>query len=291
MTAEAMTEEAKYSSFSDEELARLPTVFRDGLFSGQVVLISGGAGGIGKATCTLFGRLGATIVSCGRDAEKQAGLEEYLTGLGIACFVKPMTIRDPEQVSRLMDEVWERFGRLNVLISNAGGQFAAPALDITPKGWNAVIDTNLNGTWHMMQQAARRWSANGQPGCIVNIAALTGRASVGIPHTAAARAGAINLSKTLSVEWAPLNIRINCIAVGIVASPGLMNYPETARPSFDHNPMRRMGDVHDIAEACAYLAAPSGKFITGSVLTVAGGAEVWGEYWPLGKPDYFKIEE
>ena len=143
MTAEAMTEEAKYSSFSDEELARLPTVFRDGLFTGQVVLISGGAGGIGKATCTLFGRLGAQIVSCGRDAEKQAGLEKYLKGLGISCFTRPMTIRDPEQVSRLMDEVWERFGRLDVLINNAGGQFAAPALDITSKGWNAVIDTNL----------------------------------------------------------------------------------------------------------------------------------------------------
>ena len=117
---------------------------------------------------------------------------------------------------------------------------------------------------------------------MVNIVTVTGHASPGIPHTAASRAGAINLSRSLSVEWAPLNIRINCIAVSVIATPGLENYPPSAHPSFDHNPMRRMGDAQDIAEACLYLAAPSGKFITGTVLEVAGGGQVWGEYGPLG---------
>ena len=280
-----------YASHSDEELAALPTVFREGLFTDQVVLVTGGAGGIGRATCMLFGRLGATIVACGRDAEKLAGLAALLEKHRIPCATHAMSVRDPEQVAQLMDAVWERHGRLDVLINNAGGQFAAPALDITPKGWHAVVETNLYGTWFTMQAAARRWRDAGRPGCVVNIATITGRATPGIPHTAAARAGAINLSRSLSVEWAPLNIRINCIAVGIVASPGLSNYPQSARPSFEHNPMRRTGDVQDIAEACVYLAAPSGNFITGTVLEVTGGAHVWGEYWPLGKPDYFKVDE
>lgn len=126
---------------------------------------------------------------------------------------------------------------------------------------------------------------------MVNMATVTGRAAVGIPHTAAARAGEINLSKSLAVEWAPHGIRINCIAMGIIAGPGLVNYPPEAKPSFEHNPMRRTGDVMDIAEATVYLSSPAAKFITGSVLNVDGGGSVWGEYWALGKGDYFKIEE
>ena len=280
-----------YAGRTDEERERTPTVFRDGLFAGQVVLVSGGAGGIGRAACCLFGRLGASIVACGRDGAKLAGLEAWLGSLGISCMTRSMTIRDPAQVAALMDAVWERHGRLDVLVNNAGGQFAAPSLSITPKGWNAVIDTNLTGTWYMMQEAARRWIARRQSACVLNMVVPPKQVGVGIPHTVAARAGQIALSRSLCVEWAPHGIRVNCVALGTFASPGLERYPRTARPSFAHNPMRRLGDVHDVAEACVYLAAPSGKFITGEVLTVDGGWQAWGEFWPLGKPDYFKVEE
>jgi len=279
-----------YAALTAEEIAALPTVYCEGLFKDQVVLVSGAAGGIGLATAILFGRLGATIVSCGRTADKMARLEEALGGLNIPCFTKSMTIRDPEAVDTLIAETWERYGRLDVLINNAGGQFAAPALDISPKGWNAVLDTNLSGSWYMMQAAARQWRDRKAPGNIINMVAVLGMTCNGIPHTAAARAGQIQLSRALSLEWAPYDIRINCIAIGVIASPGLVNYPETAKPSFDHNPMRRPGTVHDIAQASVYLAAPSGDFVTGTVLTVDGGADVWGEYWPLGRPDYFRVD-
>jgi NAD(P)-dependent dehydrogenase (short-subunit alcohol dehydrogenase family) len=275
-----------------EEVASAPTVFHDDLLKDQVVLVSGAAGGIGFATAVLCGRLGATIVSCSRDPDNMSWLRKNLDALEIPCFTRAMTIRDPDQVADLMAAVWDRYGRLDVLVNNAGGQFAAPAMDITPKGWNAVIDTNLNGSWYMMQAAARQWRDHGQPGCIINMVAVLGMCSgAGIPHTVAARAGEIHLSKALSVEWAPHDIRVNCIAVGVIASPGLAHYPETAKPSFDHNPMRRLGSVHDIAEACVYLAASSGRFINGTVLTIDGGADVWGEYWPLGRPDYFKVDD
>ena len=291
MTEATVYQEDIYKSLSDEELAAWPTVFRDGIFKDQVVLISGAAGGIGRACSILFGRLGATIVGCGRDRASLDELQEGLAKLGIRSSMHAMTIRDPEQVEALLDAAWAEHGRLDVLINNAGGQFAAPALDITPKGWHAVVETILHGSWYMMQAAARRWRDHKHPGSVVNMATITGHAFVGIPHTAAARAGQINLGRTLSVEWAPYRIRINSISIGTVASPGLVNYPVTARPYFAHNPMRRIGDVMDVAEAAVYLSAPSGKFVTGTVLTVDGGEDVWGEYWPLGKPEYFRVDE
>ena len=287
-----------YHSHSFDELLTLPTVYRDGLFDGKVVLITGGAGGIGTAMSALFGRLGATIVACGRTQESLDVLAERLDGAGIANQVVPMTIRDPEQVAALIDEVGERHGRLDVVINNAGGQFSSPAVDISPKGWAAVVETNLYGTWYVMQAAARRWiaddptgSADGTDRNIINISTIQGRASVGIPHTSASRAGGVALTRSLAVEWAPHRVRVNSIGVGVVASEGLRTYPPEARASFGHNPMRHLGDVWDVAQGAVYLAGPTGAFVTGHHLDITGGEHVWGEYWPLGKPDWFRIDD
>ena len=142
----------------DTALAELPTVFRNDLFAGKVVLVSGAGSGIGKAIAFLLARLGATLVICGRKRDALEDCAAKLRALsGRDVLVHPMTIRDPQQVEGLLDAVWERFGGIDVLVNNAGGQFAAHAMDFTEKGWNAVIDTNLNGTWYMMQGAARRW--------------------------------------------------------------------------------------------------------------------------------------
>ncbi len=281
-----------YAVHTDAELAALPCAFRSDLFAGQVVLVTGGAGGIGRAICILLGRLGATIVTCGRDAAKLDQLAGSLGELGIVCQTERMSIRDPEQVAALLAAAHDQQGRVDLVVNNAGGQFAQPAVDVSPKGWAAVLETNLYGTWYVMQAAAREWIARKQPGSIVNIGTITGRAAVGIPHTAAARAGAQNLAASLSVEWAPHRIRINTVAVGVVRSPGLLNYPTEARRSFDHNPQRRLGDVHDVAQAVVFLGSPEASgFITGEVTHVAGGAQVWGEYWALGKPTWFAVEE
>ncbi|MFT5391370.1 MAG: hypothetical protein ACI8PT_001565 [Gammaproteobacteria bacterium] len=138
--------EDPYKTFTERELAQQPCAYRDGLFNGQVVLITGAAGGIGTACSVLLGRLGATIVGCGRSLEGLTPLENNLGELGIDCWTHAMSIRDPDAVSALISQVWERHGRLDVVVNNAGGQFAAPSVDITPKGWNAVVETNLTGT-------------------------------------------------------------------------------------------------------------------------------------------------
>ncbi len=118
-----------------------------------------------------------------------------------------MTIRDPEAVAQLIADVWRDFGALYILVNNAGGQFPQAAIDFTAKGWNAVIDTNLSGPWYMMQHAARFWRDHSMPGVIVNVVAVVFRGMPGVAHTCAARAGVIHASKTVAIEWAPLNIR------------------------------------------------------------------------------------
>jgi citronellol/citronellal dehydrogenase len=281
-----------YRSRSFDELWDLPTVYAPGLLAGRIVLITGAAGGIGQATAVLCARLGATVVGCGRTADTLAHLQEQLERHGVTALLQPASIRDPDAVAALMGQVWARFGRLDVVVNNAGGQFSAPATEISPKGWHAVVETNLYGGWYVSQAAARRWIEAGDPvpgddRCIVNISTIVGRGGAGIAHTAAARGGQINLTRYLAVEWAPYRIRSNAIAVGVVASEGLATYPAAARASFGHNPMRRLGDVWDIAQGVVYLASPAASFVTGTVLELTGGEHVWGEYWPLGRPDWF----
>lgn len=291
MTTNAATQDPPRFGFTDADLAALPTVYAPGLFAGQRVLVSGAGSGIGKAIAFLYARLGATLVICGRKPEALEASAEWLRRLGSPeVLALPLNIRDPEAVSQAMDAVWARFGGLDVLVNNAGGQFPQAALDFSVKGWNAVIDTNLNGTWHMIQNAARRWVRDGVPGSVVNIVVVTERGQPGITHSAAARGGVIALSRSLALEWAPHRIRINCVAPGTIESNGFNNYrPENAEHFCNSNPMKRNGDVQDIAEAVVYLTAASGKFLTGETLRVDGGGTLWGEAWTNGRPDYFKV--
>ena len=277
--------------FTNEELAAHPTVYRDDLMKDQTVIITGGGTGMGKAMAFLAARLGANVVLCGRTATKleeaQAAIEQLVGRLPM---VVPMSIRDPDQVEAMLDAVLDHYGRIDTLINNAGGQFPQNAIDFSRKGWLAVMDLNLNGTWWMMQETAKRWIAAGKPGNIVNIVATTERGMPQSAHCCAARSGVLYLSKTLSTEWAPHKIRVNCVAPGIVETEGFGVYPDEALKRFHlANPMKERGDAWDIAESVIYLAAPSGKFITGEVITVDGGQNQWGVNWPAGIPDYFDV--
>lgn len=285
--------EPRQWGFTDEQLATRPTVFRDNLLAGQVFLVSGGGSGIGRGMAYLLVRLGADVMICGRRAEK---LEETAAGirkhLGRDVGTHAMTIREPDQVEALIDATFARFGRLDTLVNNGGGQFPQAAIDFTPKGWLAVIDTNLNGTWYMMQAAARQWRERGQGGHIVNIVATVWRGMPQVAHTCAARAGVIYLSKTVATEWAPLGVRVNCVAPGAIATDGLNVYPDGVPERFaSTNPLKRLGDVYDVAEAVVYVSASSGKFVTGEVVVVDGGHSAWGDTeWPGGKPEYFSVD-
>ena len=273
---------------TDHELAIHPTVFAAGALKDQVVMVSGGAGGIGRAIAWLFARLGAHVVVVGRNRDKLDALVAEMTSRGLKVSAHTADIREPDAISDLFDTVWVAHGRFDILVNSAGGQFPQPAIDYSVKGWNTVINTNLNGTWFMMQAAAQRWRDRKHPGSIVNIVVVTTHGLYGIAHSIAARSGVIGLSRAVAVEWAPLNIRVNCVAPGAVETEGWNVYTPQARAAYPRsNPMMRAGSPWDIAEASVFLAGPSGKFVTGETLTVDGGGQLWGETWTTGKPDYF----
>lgn len=280
----------KYTGMTLEELAKAETVYKPNLFAGQTAIITGAGSGMGRGMAVLFARLGANVVICGRREEKlketQDGIQKYC---GKTIDYTHLNIRDADGVENFIKSIFDKYGNVDFLINSAGGQFSQESIDFSRKGWLAVIDTNLNGTWWMMQEAAKNWRENKKPGNIINIVAHVQRGMPQSAHTCAARAGVIYLSKTLSTEWAEHNIRVNCIAPGAIKTEGVNQYPEEALKEFHlANPMKKFGDVWDIAETAAYLAGPSSKFVTGDVITVDGGMAQFGWVWPMGKPDYFK---
>ena len=281
---------ARHYGLTHEELRAIPTVYRSDLFKGKAVVVTGAGSGFGLAIAALFARLGAELAILGRNQDRLAQAKTFFESLGAPVYAEAFNIRDHDRCAAFIANAWRELGRLDVLINNAGGQFPQMALDFKPKGWAAVIDNNLNGTWYMMQAAAREWVGRKAPGVIINIVADFWRGMPGIAHTAAARAGVAYLSKSVAVEWAPLGVRVNCIAPGVLETSGFAHYPPEGLATYRQaNPMRKAGDVWDVAEACAYLAAPSAKFITGEVLTIDGGQQCWGDPWPTGRPEHFRV--
>ncbi|OYU47804.1 MAG: short-chain dehydrogenase [Rhizobiales bacterium PAR1] len=272
----------------DATLATRATVFAPDAYAGKTVLVSGGAGGIGRAIGWLLGRLGAKVILSGRDPAKLEDAVHVMRTAGLDVSGHAVDIREVEGVDAFFTKI-EAEGGINILINSAGGQFPQPAIDMSPRGWNAVVNTNLNGTFYMMQRAARGWRDAKRLGSIVNIVVVT-RGLHGVAHTVAARAGVIGLSEALAVEWAPLGIRINCIAPGAIETPGWRVYkPEQVATYARTNPMMRVGSAWEIAEACAWLGGPSAGYVTGEVVHVAGGSQLWGDTWTGGRPDWFNL--
>jgi citronellol/citronellal dehydrogenase len=274
---------------SMDEVWTRPTVFRADLFAGKTLLVSGGGTGIGRAIAALMARLGGKVIICGRTPAKLDRVVAEAREHGHDMIAMPVNIRESEQVASLFGRIRDEHGALEAVVNNAGGQFPQQAIDFSEKGWRAVIDTNLNGSWWMMQAAARHWRDAGTPGNIVNLIAVVDRGMPGIAHSMAARAGVVGATRTVAVEWAPLGIRVNCIAPGLTASEGLEVYPPEAQKEWPQaNPLRRPGQVTEIAEAAVFLASPASSFMNGEIMTVDGGGRLWGELWTAGRPDWFK---
>lgn len=248
-------------------------MFAHHLLENQVVLVTGGRSGIGYAIAKNCLRYGAKVLIASR---KEELLQAAAVELG--CDYHVCDIRDTASVEALADSLHERYGRLDILINNAGGQFPSAAENIPTKGWNAVINNNLNGTWYMTQAMANRFFIPQQSGAIVNIIANIYRGFPGMAHTAAARAGVDSLTKTLAVEWSRHQIRINAVAPGIIQSSGLDNYPPELLTNLSENiPMKRLGTVQEVADLCIFLASPMASYMTGETVYVDGGQRLWGD--------------
>ncbi|MFN0037137.1 MAG: SDR family oxidoreductase [Saprospiraceae bacterium] len=256
-------------------------MFQPDLFEGKTVLVTGGGSGIGFAIARQFLQCGAEAFICSRKAERIEKAVGELSQFG-KVRGQALDIREPEQVAQMADFIAAEAGKLDVLVNNAGGQFPSPAADISPKGWQAVVNTNLNGTWFVTQAMAQRFFFPQNHGVVLNIVVNNYRGLPGMAHTGAARAGVMNLTQSLAVEWASRGIRLNCIAPGIIQSSGLENYPpELVRDIARIVPMKRLGTVDEVAALTLFLASPAAAYMTGDTIYMDGGARLWGDIWEI----------
>jgi citronellol/citronellal dehydrogenase len=259
-------------------------IFAPGLFEGQTALVTGGGTGIGRATALLLARLGARVVIASRRLEHLEPTARELAAVSGEERVLHRTcdIREPAEVAALVGAALDRFGRIDHLVNNAGGQFPSPAEQISPRGWDAVIRNNLNGTFYMTREVAARAMIPQKAGRVVNVIAQIFRGFPGMAHTGAARAGVENLTMSLAVEWAQHKICVNAVAPGVIQSSGTGKYPpELIEMGRRATPLKRVGNEDEVAASIVYLLSPAASFITGATLYIDGGQRLWGQIWQI----------
>jgi citronellol/citronellal dehydrogenase len=263
------------------------SVFRPGLFAGQTLVVTGGGSGIGRCCAHELAALGAHVVLVGRRPEKLASVDAEIRADGGSCEHAVCDIRDEDAVRATVAAVVAGRGHIDGLVNNAGGQFPAPLAEISARGWQAVISTNLTGGFLMARECYLQ-SMRDHGGAIVNMAADVWHGMPGMGHSGAARAGMLNFTETAACEWAP--VRVNAVAPGWIASSGLDTYPESMQPLIRglprHTPAQRLGTEAEVSAAIVFLLSEAAAFISGTCVRVDGGAPNARRQWPLapGRP-------
>lgn len=264
------------------------SVFRDRLFAGRHVVVTGGGSGIGRCTAHELAALGAGVALIGRRPERLAAVADEIAETGAARpSIHRCDIRVEEEVEHAVGGILAAHPRIDGLVNNAGGQFHAPLKDITQKGWETVVRTNLTGGFLVARECFRR-SMEATGGAIVNIIADMWRSMPGMGHSGAARAGMLNFTMTAALEWAYAGVRVNAVAPGWIASSGLATYPPEMRPRlqslWQQVPLKRLGTESEVSAAIVFLLSEAASFISGSCLRVDGAVPNARSNWPL--PDH-----
>jgi len=257
-------------------------VLRRGIHGGTVAVVTGGGTCIGRAVALELARCGADVVICGRRPEPLEKTAAEIEALGVRVLAMPTDVRDDVSVRRLVGSALERFGHIDTLVNNAGGQFAAPAEQITGKGWRAVHRLTVDAAWAVTREVAVRAMIPQRSGAIFFVAFSPRRGIASMVHASSARAALENLTAGLALEWSRFGIRTICIATGTIATEGMANnYPQDERARWEAAvPLGRFGTPEEVAGVIAFLASPAGGYVTGTTLVVDGGADAWGNGYP-----------
>ena len=254
--------------------------------AGLVALVTGGGTGLGRAIVRELARTGASVVVAGRRPEPLEDVRAELEAGGTACLAVPADVREPEQVEALVEGALERFGRVDVLVNNAGGQFVATPEDISPKGWRAVHRLNVDAVWDLTRTVATRSMIPNRGGLVVFIGFSPRRGIPFMVHSAAARAALENLAGGLAIEWSRYRIRAVCVSTGAVDTEAFRAYgPEFVEEALRTTPLGRLVPPEEIAALIAFLATPAAASITGTTLVVDGGNDAWGLGYPPPHPE------